>query len=96
MNNKTNKAEIRAEYYSSPADSLFNTREVAVIIGRSIPWLHAKAHDGKGIPFLKMGQTRKYRKADIELWLDNHAKRYKSTSQYPPAESRVHDPDDSG
>jgi len=84
MKNKiTDKAEIRTEYYNSPADSLFDTREVAIIIGRSIPWLHAKAHYGEGIPFLKMGQTRKYKKSDIDSWLENNAKRYDSTSQYP-------------
>jgi len=79
------KAQIRKDYYDSPADSLFDTKAVAIIIGRSIPWLHAKAHSGGGIPFFKMGQTRKYKKEDIQNWLAVHVPRYSSTSEYPPA-----------
>jgi hypothetical protein len=83
-----NKSQIRADYYNSPDDAWFDTKSVSIIIGRSVPWLHAKAHAGGGIPFFKMGQTRKYKKSDIESWLMQHAPRYCSTSEYPSSVSR--------
>ncbi|MDR3208721.1 MAG: helix-turn-helix domain-containing protein [Rickettsiales bacterium] len=76
------KAEIRADFYNSPNDAFFDTAAVAIIVGRSIQWLHCKACAGNGIPFFKFGNSRKYRKSDVLDYMAEHARRFNSTSEY--------------
>jgi hypothetical protein len=82
MRQEIDKAEIRKEFNDSPADSLFNTKALAIIVCRSVQWCHQIACAGGGIPFRKMGNSRLYQKSDIENWISNNSQFVKSTSEY--------------
>ena len=59
---------------------LLNEREAAHLLGCSVHKLQKDRRKGSPIVFLKIGRSVKYRKEDIETYLENQ--RFTSTSEY--------------
>ena len=51
-------------------DVLLSTKEAAKYIHMSESWLHKKAIYGNGMPFIKAGNKRIYKKSDLDEWLE--------------------------
>ena len=62
---------------SSPAkhDKLLSEKEVAPIIGMSTSFLQHDRQRGGGIPFIKIGNSVRYRKSDIDAYLVSNLRR---------------------
>ena len=64
----------------------FNNKNAAIYIGVSPDMLRLSRHNGylfKGVappPYLKIGSAIRYRRDDLDSWLDSH-KKYHSTSE---------------
>ena len=69
-------------FLSAPADALLPTKIVATYLNKSISWFNNKAISGGGIPFIKLGNKRLYKKQDVLDWLDINTKKVSSTSEY--------------
>lgn len=53
-------------------DRLLTQKEVAEWIGMSEAWLEMCRFKGKGIPYIKIGRSCRYRTSDVQAWLDKH------------------------
>jgi len=91
MAKNIDRAAIRTEFYNSPNDALFDTAAVAVIVGRSVQWMHCKACAGGGIPFFKFGNLRQYKKSDVLDYMAQHARRCLSTSDVDSCTKNIGD-----
>ena len=69
-------------FLSAPADALLPTKIVAAYLNKSISWFNCKAVSGGGIPFIKLGNKRLYKKQDVLEWLESNTQKVSSTSQY--------------
>ena len=69
-------------FLSAPADALLPTKIVATYLNKSISWFNNKAISGGGIPFIKLGNKRLYKKQDVLDWLELNTEKVTSTSQY--------------
>ena len=70
-----------ANFLSAPADALLPTKIVAAYLNKSISWFNCKAVSGGGIPYIKLGNKRLYKKQDVLDWLDSQTKKVSSTSE---------------
>lgn len=80
MNNNLNN------FLSAPADALLPTKIVAAYLNKSISWFNCKAVSGGGIPYIKLGNKRLYKKQDVLDWLNSQTKKVNSTSEYSKKE----------
>lgn len=69
-------------FLSAFADALLPTKIVAAYLNKSISWFNCKAVSGGGIPFIKLGNKRLYKKQDVLEWLESNTQKVSSTSQY--------------
>lgn len=76
MNNNLNN------FLSAPADALLPTKIVAAYLNKSISWFNCKAVSGGGIPYIKLGNKRLYKKQDVLDWLNSQTQKVTSTSEY--------------
>lgn len=53
-------------------DRLLRQKEVAEMIGMSEAWLEQCRFRKIGITFIKMDRACRYRKSDVEAWLEKH------------------------
>jgi hypothetical protein len=72
MKSKQTRIDLIKEYELAPSWALFSQETVAAIRDCSLATLERDRWIGVGIPFIKMGRSVRYRKADIQAWLDNH------------------------
>lgn len=72
MKSKQSRINLIKEYELAPAWALFSQDTVAAIRDCSLATLERDRWIGIGIPFIKLGRSVRYRKADIQAWLDNH------------------------
>ncbi|MBY0354187.1 MAG: helix-turn-helix domain-containing protein [Rickettsiales bacterium] len=56
---------------------LLDERQVAACLQISISKLRADRRNEKGLPFIKIGKSVRYRPQDIELFLKKHAHKHK-------------------
>ncbi|MBV5341510.1 MAG: helix-turn-helix domain-containing protein [Deltaproteobacteria bacterium] len=54
-------------------DRLLNQKEVAEWIGMSEAWMEQCRFKGVGIPFIKFGRACRYRKSEVQRWINEHA-----------------------
>ena len=73
-------------FLSAPADALLPTKIVAAYLNKSISWFNCKAVSGSGIPYIKLGNKRLYKKQDVLDWLDSQTSKVTSTSEYQKKE----------
>ena len=48
---------------------LLNEKEVALIVGMSVPWLRLRRNKGEGIPCRKIGRAVRYHRDDVQRWV---------------------------
>lgn len=53
-------------------DKLLSQKEVADWIGMSEAWLEQCRFKKKGIPWIKLGKSCRYRTSDVRRWIDDH------------------------
>ncbi len=53
-------------------DRLLKQKEVAEWIGMSESWMELCRYKGIGIPYIKLGRACRYRKSDVQRWIDEH------------------------
>lgn len=53
-------------------DKLLSQQEVAAWTGMSSAWFEQNRFKGKGIPYVKLGRSIKYRTSDVQKWIDAH------------------------
>lgn len=53
-------------------DKLLSQKEVADWIGMSEAWLEQCRFKKKGIPWIKIGKSCRYRTSDVRRWIDDH------------------------
>ena len=63
-------------------DLLLNQSQVAKILGMTEKFLEARRTRGGGIPFCKIGRLVRYRRADVDIWIQGQ--RRVSTSGAAP------------
>lgn len=64
-------------------DALLDQTNVAKILGTTTKFLEARRVRGGGIPYIKVGSLCRYRRADVEQWIESQ--RHTSTSAPRPA-----------
>jgi excisionase family DNA binding protein len=53
-------------------ENLLSRQQVAVLLGKKVSWLrYAERH--RLIPFVRVGRQIRYRRADLERWLEQNA-----------------------
>lgn len=57
---------------------LGTTEEVAVYLGISPRTLENKRYDGTGPRYIKAGRAVRYRRKDVEQWLDDNSRAHSS------------------
>ncbi|MGZ5054440.1 MAG: helix-turn-helix domain-containing protein [Methylobacter sp.] len=73
MQNKTqDRNKALAEFYAAPDTSLFNQTIVAHVRDCSTATMERDRWAGGGIPFIKIGRSVKYKKADVLAWLEQY------------------------
>ena len=75
-----NRAQILADFYNSPSESLHSANTIAVVRGCSIATLDRDRWNGGGIPYKKVGRAVRYKKSEVLAWLDQHETQ-RSTSE---------------
>lgn len=66
------RIDLIKEFELSPEWVLFSQETVAAIRHCSLATLERDRWAGTGIPFVKMGRLVRYRKSDIQTWLEQH------------------------
>lgn len=65
-------------------DELLNTEQLALWLGVSTGWLEIGRSQGYGPPFIRLGRRVRYRRADINRWLQERA--HRRTAEYADPE----------
>jgi len=60
------------EAISQNMERLLNQKQVAEMIGMSEAWLEQCRFRRIGIPWVKIGRSCRYRKSDVEKWIESH------------------------
>ena len=60
-------------------NELLNQSKVAKILGVTEKFLEARRCRGGGVPFIRVGRLVRYRRSDIEAWLES--RRVSSTTE---------------
>jgi hypothetical protein len=80
MKSEISRLELIEEYEKAPDSALFSQETVAAILDCSEATLERERWVGSGIPFIKVGRRVRYRKSDIQLWLNGRSS-FRSTTQ---------------
>lgn len=70
MKSHLSRMDFIKEYELAPEWALFSQERVAAIRDCSLATLERDRWAGTGVPFIKMGRLVRYRKSDIQAWLD--------------------------
>jgi len=62
-------------------EPLLNVAQVSELTGRAVSTLEKDRLTGYGPPYLKLGRLVRYRRRDVEAWLDE-GRTHHSTSEY--------------
>jgi hypothetical protein len=66
------RTKLLAVFYAAHHDTLFNQITIAAVRDCSTATMERDRWAGGGIPFLKIGRSVKYRKADVLAWLEQY------------------------
>ena len=74
-------ADLRAEFWRAPNESLLNRKTTAAGMGYTVGWLESVATNGGGPILTKIGRSVRYRKSDVLAWLNANSRRIRSTAE---------------
>ncbi len=80
MKVKTARLDLINEYEQAPDSALFAQETIAAILNCSLATIERDRWLGNGIPFIKIGRMVRYRKSDINLFLQAH-RAFRSTTE---------------
>lgn len=72
MKSHLSRINLLQEYEHAPDWALFSQETLAAIRDCSLATLERDRWAGTGVPFVKMGRLVRYRKADVQTWLEKH------------------------
>ncbi len=75
------RATLLREFDAATPDALFDQRTPAAIRDCSLETIERDRWAGRGIPFLKIGRTVRYKKSSIVAWINSHAERQSISQQ---------------
>ena len=81
---KATIADLRREFVQAHLDERLSRAVTAAGMGYSQSQLELVATKGGGPPYFKCGRRVLYKKADTVAWIEAHAQRVHSTSDYLP------------
>ena len=70
--NRKTRLELLKEFEAAPPFALFTQATIAALRCCSTGNIERERWQGKGIPFIKIGYSVRYRKADCLKWLNQH------------------------
>jgi hypothetical protein len=70
--NRKTRLELLREFDAAPIDTLFDQHTIAALRCCSTGNIERERWQGKGIPFIKIGYSVRYRKVDYLTWLKQH------------------------
>lgn len=73
MKSSLTRIDLISEYEIAPEWALFSQETIAAIRDCSLATIERDRWIGIGVPFIKMGRLVRYRKSDIQTWLQQHA-----------------------
>ncbi len=74
-------ADLRAEFWRDPDESLLDRKTTAAGMGYTVGWLEFVATNGGGPVLTKIGRSVRYRKSDVLGWLNANSRRIRSTAE---------------
>ena len=77
---RSSTADLRAEFWRAPNESLLDRKTAAVGMCSTVGWLEWAATNGGGPVLTKIGRSARYRKSDVLAWLDANSRRIRSTA----------------
>ncbi len=66
--------------YLDPAQKYLNTKQAARYLGLSTQYLEIARHKGDGPPYLKMSKAVRYKRSDLDAWMEGFRRRHTSES----------------
>jgi hypothetical protein len=72
MKYETSRLNLITEFESAPINALFSQETIAAIRQCSIATVERDRWAGKGVKFIKIGRLVRYRKKDIQEWLEQY------------------------
>jgi predicted DNA-binding transcriptional regulator AlpA len=64
--------------YLAPAQKYLNTKKAAQYIGMSTQFLEIARHKGDGPEYLKMSKAVRYKRSDLDAWMERFRRRHTS------------------
>ncbi len=77
----TAAAQLRAEFWSLPADALLDRSTTAAGTYRSVKALEEMATKGGGPRYIRLGRKALYRKSDVLQWIEANSQTIENTAQ---------------
>lgn len=78
---RTSIADLRADFWRAPDESLLDRKTTAAGMGYTVGWLEFVATNGGGPVLTKIGRSVRYRKSDVLAWLKANSRRIRSTAE---------------
>lgn len=78
---RASTADLRAEFWRAPDESLLDRKTTAAGLGYTVGWLEYVATHGGGPVLTKIGRSVRYRKSDVLVWLRANSRRIRSTAE---------------
>jgi excisionase family DNA binding protein len=69
------RRHVNAEAVAREPEPLLHVREIAAWLGVPVATLYAWRHKGEGPPALRVGRHLRYRRDDVEHWLEQQSDR---------------------
>jgi hypothetical protein len=80
MGTQVNRTATLNDFYTAPDQALYDEIAIAHVVGVTVAKLQRDRWAGTGVPFIKIGRSVRYRKAEVLAWL-NQFQPQQSTSQ---------------
>lgn len=78
FNKKRN--DLIDQFYEAPMSALFNQEVIAAVLACSTALMERNRWAGKGVPFIKINHSVRYRKSDVLEWLENFLPQSKNSA----------------
>ena len=70
----THSPQARSAFQMQQENDLLDQTQLARLLGKSEFWVERCRWAGNGVPYVKIGRTVRYRRADVDAWLSAHTR----------------------